>query len=115
MNDSFRVIAIIAAYNEEDIISSVIGHLAHNGIDAYLIDNHSTDDTVKHPATIPTSAQVRDGQGVQSRSLAMIRQVPSTGARSFVERRSWQQNYPQTGSSTTMLMKSGKVPGRALL
>ena len=47
MNDSFRVIAIIAAYNEEDIISSVIGHLAHNGIDAYLIDNHSTDDTVK--------------------------------------------------------------------
>ncbi|MGB7946619.1 MAG: glycosyltransferase family 2 protein, partial [Candidatus Binatia bacterium] len=47
MNDSFRVIAIVAAFNEEDIISSVIGHLAHNGIDAYLIDNHSTDDTVK--------------------------------------------------------------------
>jgi hypothetical protein len=47
MNDSLRVIAIIAAYNEEDIISSVIGHLAHSGIDAYLIDNHSTDDTVK--------------------------------------------------------------------
>jgi glycosyltransferase involved in cell wall biosynthesis len=47
MNNSFRVIAIIAAFNEEDIISSVIRHLVDNGIDAYLIDNHSTDDTVK--------------------------------------------------------------------
>jgi Glycosyl transferase family 2 len=47
MNDSFRVIAMIAAFNEEDIISSVIGHLVDNGIDAYLIDNQSTDDTVK--------------------------------------------------------------------
>ncbi len=47
MNDSFRVIAIIAAFNEEDIISSVIRHLVDNGIDVYLIDNHSTDDTVE--------------------------------------------------------------------
>jgi glycosyltransferase involved in cell wall biosynthesis len=47
MTDSFRVIAIIAAFNEEDIISSVIQHLIDNGIDVYLIDNHSTDDTVQ--------------------------------------------------------------------
>jgi Glycosyl transferase family 2 len=47
MNDSFRVIAMIAAFNEEDIISSVIRHLVDNGVDVYLIDNHSTDDTVK--------------------------------------------------------------------
>jgi glycosyltransferase involved in cell wall biosynthesis len=47
MTDSFRVIAIIAAFNEEDIISSVIQHLIENGIDVYLIDNHSTDDTVQ--------------------------------------------------------------------
>ena len=42
----FRAIAIIAAYNEADIISPVIGHLVENGVDVYLIDNHSTDDTV---------------------------------------------------------------------
>ena len=47
MSDSFHVIAIIAAFNEEDIISSVIRHLIDNGIDVYLIDNHSTDDTVE--------------------------------------------------------------------
>jgi hypothetical protein len=43
----FRVVAIVAAYNEADIISPVIGHLVEHGVDVYLIDNHSTDDTVK--------------------------------------------------------------------
>src|SRR5262244_3696696 len=47
MTDSFRVVAVISAFNEEDIISAVIGHLVENGIDVYLIDNHSTDDTTK--------------------------------------------------------------------
>ena len=46
MSDPFRVVAIVAAFNEGDIISQVIGHLVENGIDVYLIDNHSTDDTV---------------------------------------------------------------------
>ena len=46
MTVSFRVIALLAAYNEGDIISSVIGHLIENGVDVYLIDNRSTDDTV---------------------------------------------------------------------
>ena len=50
MDSSFRVIAIIAAFNEGDIISPVISHLVENGIDAYLIDNHSTDDTVERAA-----------------------------------------------------------------
>lgn len=47
MNDHFRVIAIISAFNEGDIISSVIAHLVEHGVDVYLIDNHSTDDTVQ--------------------------------------------------------------------
>src|SRR5215831_9333004 len=47
MSRSFRVIAIIAAFNEGDIISSAIGHLVSNGIHVYLIDNCSTDDTVE--------------------------------------------------------------------
>jgi len=47
MNDTFRVVAIISTFNEEDIISQVIGHLVRNGIEVYLIDNHSTDETVR--------------------------------------------------------------------
>jgi GT2 family glycosyltransferase len=47
MSHSFRIIAVIAAFNEGDIISQVLAHLLDNGIDVYLIDNHSTDDTVQ--------------------------------------------------------------------
>ena len=47
MDKAFRVVAIIAAFNEGDIISPVIGHLVENAIDVYLIDNHSTDDTIE--------------------------------------------------------------------
>ena len=43
----FRVLALVSAFNEADIISPVIGHLVENGIDVYLIDNHSTDGTVE--------------------------------------------------------------------
>lgn len=46
MTDSFRVIAIISAFNEEDVIFPVIGRLIENGVDVYLIDNRSTDATV---------------------------------------------------------------------
>ena len=37
----------MSAYNESDIISPVIGHLVENGVDVYLLDNRSTDDTVE--------------------------------------------------------------------
>jgi phage shock protein A len=47
VSDRFRVIAIISAFNEGDIIAPVIGHLVENGVDVYLLDNHSTDDTVQ--------------------------------------------------------------------
>ncbi|MEP6995858.1 MAG: glycosyltransferase family 2 protein, partial [Acidobacteriota bacterium] len=46
MAEDFRVVALIAAYNEGDVISSVIGHLVDNKVDVYLIDNRSTDNTV---------------------------------------------------------------------
>jgi GT2 family glycosyltransferase/Tfp pilus assembly protein PilF len=41
-----RVIAIIAAYNEGDVIYHVIGDLIDQGVQVYLIDHHSTDNTV---------------------------------------------------------------------
>jgi len=47
LDDDFRVVALIAAYNEADIIEPVLDHLAANGVWSYLIDNGSTDKTVE--------------------------------------------------------------------
>ena len=57
LDDSFRVVALIAAYNEADIIEPVLDHLAANGVWSYLIDNGSTDETVAR-------AQRRLGRGL---------------------------------------------------
>jgi glycosyltransferase involved in cell wall biosynthesis/tetratricopeptide (TPR) repeat protein/SAM-dependent methyltransferase len=43
---SGQIVAIIAAYNEGDVIYHVIGDLIANGVNVYLIDNNSTDNTV---------------------------------------------------------------------
>jgi glycosyltransferase involved in cell wall biosynthesis len=45
--DRFRVVALLSAYNEEDIIGPVLAHLVENGIEVYFLDNHSTDGTVQ--------------------------------------------------------------------
>jgi hypothetical protein len=42
-----RVVAILAAYNEERFIGGCLEHLCANGIEAYLCDNESTDRTVE--------------------------------------------------------------------
>jgi glycosyltransferase involved in cell wall biosynthesis len=41
-----RITAIIAAYNEADIIGQTVGDLVRQGIAAHVLDNHSTDGTV---------------------------------------------------------------------
>jgi hypothetical protein len=41
-----RVVAILASYNEERFIAGCLEHLFRQGVDAYLIDNCSTDQTV---------------------------------------------------------------------
>jgi len=46
LDDDFRVVALISAYNEADIIEPVLDHLAQNGVWSYLIDDGSTDETV---------------------------------------------------------------------
>jgi hypothetical protein len=43
---AFSVVAIIAAYNEADIIGQVVGDLTEQGISVYLLDHDSTDGTV---------------------------------------------------------------------
>jgi glycosyltransferase involved in cell wall biosynthesis len=47
MSTDFRVVAIIAAFNEEDIIAESITDLERQGVNTYLLDNGSTDDTVE--------------------------------------------------------------------
>ena len=42
-----RVVAILAAYNEERFIAGCLEHLIEQGVDVYLLDNSSTDQTVK--------------------------------------------------------------------
>src|SRR5215831_2675215 len=41
-----RVVALLAAYNEERFIATCIEHLRSQAVDTYLIDNESTDETV---------------------------------------------------------------------
>lgn len=47
---SLSVTAIIAAYNEGDVIGQVIGDLIAQGLSVYLIDHASTDDTADEAA-----------------------------------------------------------------
>ena len=41
-----RIIALLATYNEERFIASIIQHLFHQGVWVYLMDNSSTDRTL---------------------------------------------------------------------
>jgi glycosyltransferase involved in cell wall biosynthesis len=45
MTASFRVVAIVAAYNEEDIIEACLEHLYAQGVQTYHLDDGSTDAT----------------------------------------------------------------------
>ncbi|NOZ74705.1 MAG: glycosyltransferase, partial [FCB group bacterium] len=46
-SNKFRVVAIMSAYNEADVIYHVIKDLIDQGILVYFIDHHSSDETVK--------------------------------------------------------------------
>jgi hypothetical protein len=46
MAADFSVVAIIAAYNEADIIGPVVAALIEQGVDVYLLDDGSTDGTI---------------------------------------------------------------------
>lgn len=42
-----RVVALLAAFNEERFVAACVEHLASQGVETYLIDNDSTDATVE--------------------------------------------------------------------
>jgi glycosyltransferase involved in cell wall biosynthesis len=46
VRDVFRVIALLATYNEERFVAACLEHLFAQGVEVYLIDNQSTDRTV---------------------------------------------------------------------
>src|ERR1044072_3189442 len=46
-NRPFRVVVLMSAYNEEDIIVPCLQYLIKQGLEVYLIDNWSTDATVE--------------------------------------------------------------------
>lgn len=42
-----RIVAILASYNEQRVIRVCLEHYLHNGIEVYLLDNDSTDNTLE--------------------------------------------------------------------
>ncbi len=44
---AFRVLAVMCAYNEEDVIASTLQQLTSQGVEVHLVDNWSTDRTVE--------------------------------------------------------------------
>ncbi len=71
MADSLTVVAIIATYNEEDIIGACLEHLCGQGVQSYLIDDGSTDGTV------------REATHFIGRGLLGVEQLPSLGVPTF--------------------------------
>ena len=72
-----RLVAIIAAYNEEDIIGHVLAHLIEQGASVYLLDDGSTDRTI-------AVAQEFAGKG-----LIGVESLPPVGADEGTGRFCW--------------------------
>lgn len=70
----FRALAVMPAYNEGDVIGPAIGALISEGVDVYLLDHRSTDDTV---------AAARPWLG---RGLVRIERFPDESGPGFDER-----------------------------
>lgn len=71
--EDFRVVAIMTAYNEEDIIVPTISHLISQGVEVYLIDNWSTDATRER------------AQALIGRGLIHIERFPAEGPPKYYE------------------------------
>jgi glycosyltransferase involved in cell wall biosynthesis len=72
--DDFRVVALMAAFNEEDVIGPAIEKLAGDGVGVYVIDNWSTDRTWEI------------AQGLEGRGVIGLERFPARPGGSFVLR-----------------------------
>ncbi len=71
--DDFRVLAVMTAYNEADIIGTTIARLLADGIEVHLIDNWSDDRTLDVARELAT------------RGTVTIEQFPPEGPRKYYE------------------------------
>jgi hypothetical protein len=55
---SFRVLAVITAFNEADILESVVGALRQDGVDVHVVDNWSTDGTSEVAARLAEAGAI---------------------------------------------------------
>ncbi len=107
-----RIVALVSAYNEADVISHVIGDLIANGVEVYLLDNNSTDHTI-------AAAEKWLGQG-----LLKIERFPQDAGyaaqcgteyvwREVLRRkRSSRSSWARTGTCMPMPTNSANRPGR---
>ena len=72
-----RTVAIVAAYNEEDIIGPVFAHLVAQGVSVYLLDDGSTDRTVAN------ARQAAGGGLIGVESLPAVKRADGTGVYSW--------------------------------
>ena len=77
--DNFRVLAIVKAYNEADIIVPSLRYLISQGIDVYLVDNWSDDGTWE-------LVQQFIGRGVVGAERYPVRDESRYGWRGLLER-----------------------------
>ena len=66
MTAELKVVAVIATYNEEDIIEACLEHLHTQGVETYLLDDGSTDRTVEK------------AERFKGRGLIQVERLPSS-------------------------------------
>jgi hypothetical protein len=72
--DDFRPLAIIATYNDQDIVPQIVTDLLDDGIDVHVLDNWSTDETFEQLSGLSTS-----------RSGLTLERFPATGSTPYLE------------------------------
>ena len=72
-----RIAAIVAAYNEEDIIGPAVAHLVAQGVSVYLLDDGSTDRTVAN------AQQSAGGRLIGIESLPRVERADGTAVYSW--------------------------------
>src|SRR5262249_49085380 len=87
LSADFSVTAILAAYNEEDIVGQVVGDLVAQGIRVYLLDHASTDATVEEARRAagagllglePLAGEVFSLEAIVRRKAELARELPGS-------------------------------------
>ena len=74
-----RIVALIASYNERRFIGPCLEHLHEQGMESYLIDNSSTDETVEIAEGFLDRGPDRDRGGSPRRCLRLARAAGAQG------------------------------------